>query len=501
MRINTRITKEVRIELFAAAIILLFVYAGAIKIIDHHNFQVELSKSPLLVDIAEPVSWLVPVSEILVAIGLLFRRTRLAAFYVAFGLMSTFTIYILSILTYSEYIPCGCGGVLAKLGWKEHFVFNLFFVAAAVGGIYSLARSRGRNILIASVATFATIMVVGLYLITYDEPNKYSSFDKDLLVAQPVRGGSIDLKFNSFYFAGVSDGKLYLSNQVAPTVLLRVDPRTLTAEQLEIHNRHPLTNFSRTRVTGGHFFIGDGTIPSILTGNFSDMHAKPLECTYGYFDQFIPLSDKRVVFRQGNRSGAYVLAISSPGQGLVIKDNILVKQVDGKFCVDGMMGYNESTHQVVYAYFYRNKFITIDSALKFPMVRTTLDSVSRARIKVSEFEYEGRKTGVVVPELIVNSQMFTSDDFLFLRSNIRARNESRELFDAQPRIDVFDLPTGHYLASFNLPLGTDEKPREFVALDNTLFALTDERLITFAIGSIMQECKAIVYKKFYRPVK
>ena len=45
--------------------------------------------------------------------------------------MVMFTAYIVVITRFSEYVPCSCGGVLEKLSWDEHLVFNVGFVMLA----------------------------------------------------------------------------------------------------------------------------------------------------------------------------------------------------------------------------------------------------------------------------------------------------------------------------------------------------------------------------------
>ncbi len=35
------------------------------------------------------------------------------------------------ILNYSEFIPCSCGGILEKMDWKTHLIFNIATVIVA----------------------------------------------------------------------------------------------------------------------------------------------------------------------------------------------------------------------------------------------------------------------------------------------------------------------------------------------------------------------------------
>jgi hypothetical protein len=80
--------------------------------------------------------WTIPSVEIAISLALIFERTRMAGFYASLVLMSLFTIYTGSVLLhFFQYIPCSCGGVIKKLSWPQHMVFNLFFVAISIAGI------------------------------------------------------------------------------------------------------------------------------------------------------------------------------------------------------------------------------------------------------------------------------------------------------------------------------------------------------------------------------
>jgi Methylamine utilisation protein MauE len=126
------------VETISLLFVLLFIYAATSKLWDFGQFKVQLGQSPILTAYADGVAWLVPGIEYLLALLLLFNASRLAAFYGSFALMVMFTTYIIIILNFSDYVPCSCGGVLEDLGWTEHIVFNLFFVALAIIGIILL---------------------------------------------------------------------------------------------------------------------------------------------------------------------------------------------------------------------------------------------------------------------------------------------------------------------------------------------------------------------------
>lgn len=135
-------TRRIVTDLVAVSYIILFVYAATTKLMAGEVFRVQLSQSPLIADLAPVVAWVVPIAELIVAVALMFDRFRLIGFYAAFGLMVMFTAYIVLISSFSEFVPCSCGGVIEKLTWTEHLFFNAFFVVFGAAGILLHPKDR-----------------------------------------------------------------------------------------------------------------------------------------------------------------------------------------------------------------------------------------------------------------------------------------------------------------------------------------------------------------------
>ena len=134
--------KNVLLEVICILYILLFVYAAVSKFRVFDEFVIQIGQSPVLTAYAGWVAWVVPSLEILISIMLAIPRFRLLALYAAFTLMVMFTVYIFIILNFSDYIPCSCGGVLEKLGWTEHLIFNIAFVILAFIGIIIMSPQK-----------------------------------------------------------------------------------------------------------------------------------------------------------------------------------------------------------------------------------------------------------------------------------------------------------------------------------------------------------------------
>ncbi len=122
-------------EIILILFILLFVYAATSKLIEFQKFRVQLGQSPMLTYFADWVAIAVPVVEILIALMLAIEKLRLAGLYASFSLMTAFSAYIISITRFSDYIPCSCGGILQKMTWNQHLVFNCLFILLAAIGI------------------------------------------------------------------------------------------------------------------------------------------------------------------------------------------------------------------------------------------------------------------------------------------------------------------------------------------------------------------------------
>lgn len=142
---------KILIEVVSWLFIFLWVYAAVSKLLDFSNFQAQLGQSPMLNRFAGIIAWMIPVIEIIVAIFLGSLRWRLGGMYASYGLMIMFTAYIIVILNYSESVPCSCGGILEKMSWNQHFIFNLTMVVLALCSILlfpkKMTTAKRKNIL------------------------------------------------------------------------------------------------------------------------------------------------------------------------------------------------------------------------------------------------------------------------------------------------------------------------------------------------------------------
>ena len=122
-------------EIIASIFILLFIYTAISKFSDPTSFRMALHKLPVIGTYAWLVAWAVPVTELIIALLLFIPATRIYGLYSSFFIMIIFAIYTGAMIAFAPTLPCSCGGVLKRLGWREHLIFNIDFVLLAITGI------------------------------------------------------------------------------------------------------------------------------------------------------------------------------------------------------------------------------------------------------------------------------------------------------------------------------------------------------------------------------
>jgi len=126
--------KTILTQICVILLCLLFVYTSASKFLDYDKFVFQMRLAPVpLMKIAAPVlGWLVPAIEFLIAValavGIFISSVKIKALYVSVILLLAFEVYISIMLLSGSHLPCTCGGIISKMGWKQHLFFNAFFI-------------------------------------------------------------------------------------------------------------------------------------------------------------------------------------------------------------------------------------------------------------------------------------------------------------------------------------------------------------------------------------
>jgi putative oxidoreductase len=132
-------------EVICCLLIILFFYTGLSKLVDYQTFTFDVINAPYVNALSPIIGIAVPIIELMVALFLVFPKTRRFGLYGAFCLMVTFTLYVGFILSFAKHKPCTCGGVLRDMSWKQHLWFNIFFTVISYFGILIAKRQLNLN--------------------------------------------------------------------------------------------------------------------------------------------------------------------------------------------------------------------------------------------------------------------------------------------------------------------------------------------------------------------
>jgi hypothetical protein len=127
--------KETVVEIICLLLFMLFLYTALSKALDIERFRSSMRDSPVLKTFSGWLPYLVVAAEMTTAALLIWPRWRQTALYMSFGLMFVFTSYIVFILWSSKRLPCSCGGVIQKMSWNQHLIFNLIFTGLCLMAI------------------------------------------------------------------------------------------------------------------------------------------------------------------------------------------------------------------------------------------------------------------------------------------------------------------------------------------------------------------------------
>lgn len=348
---------------------------------------------------------------------------------------------------------------------------------------------RKRTILlIAANLLFSVSLVAALYVFS-DKINRLKNgFVRFFPPHAVLNMKTLDIKYNSYYVAGLTQGHIYLGNYMQPTWLKIID-YNLTDSQTVFLNppeNEPIAwKILRVAVDSPNVFMMEGLSPKIVQFKLGQLTPVMVPIGKVNFDLALPYSGASLAVRTYDKtSKSNVLGKVSATTGVIdLKKNVLQNQQDGLFSVDGAMSYDNSTGLLTYVYFYRNQFVCMDTNLNVLYRGRTIDTTSYAKIKVGTIQSENSRT-FAAPPLTVNRVSCTANGWLFINSQLIANNEDPANFNKNFVIDIYNLQNGQYKYSFYLPGYRNEKLLNFQVRNRKLIAVYEHTLITFDISII-----------------
>ncbi|WP_348800140.1 MauE/DoxX family redox-associated membrane protein [Flavobacterium adhaerens] len=488
---TTKIQKAI-IEFICLLYVLLFVYAAVSKLLDFENFQVQLGQSPLLSAFAGWVSVLVPAIELLICVLIVIPKFRAIGLFASYGLMVMFTAYIFIVLHYTSFVPCSCGGVLEKLNWTQHLIFNTVFVILAILALILFfsnkelvpkEQSKTIFVLFICISFFSIASVVGLFLMSENIIHYHNKLARRFPHTSATLIANMDLKLNSYYIAGVDNDRIYLGNTTAPLLITTLD--TILGQwgkkNIDLDRKDLPFQAIKVIVRTPNFYVLDGLIPCVYKGSTKDWKAKLIKKGGEYFTTAQAIDSTAIAVRTfSSINGEAIMGIINPigTTKTILNQDILQKQFDGVFDTDGQLLYSTSLQRFIFLYAYRNQFTVFDKHLKIDFRGNTIDTISHAKLSVVKVvKHHQRKFSK--PPLFVNKSSAAYSNLLFVNSAIPGKYEQDVLWKKASIIDVYNVVDNSYLLSFYIYDIDGRKMRSFVVNNNKLYALIGKNIVCY----------------------
>lgn len=336
--------------------------------------------------------------------------------------------------------------------------------------------------LIASLLSCALVsagIVIILFAFSEDIVHRNNGFIRRYPHHSVIIRDTINLKYNSYYFAGYENDIIYLGNTTAPLYVMRVNIKNgdtshidIEIPDFDIYNYRNL----QLQIKKGKFYLYDGSVPVIFINDLGSPSENKLKEKI-FFDRLVPIDSfhfwirSRLAKTDQMEIGKLQL---QPTNKAVFKKKLLTKKIDGYFDVDGLM--TSSNNELLYIYFYRNRYLSIDIQGNLIYKGQTIDTLSQAKIEIA-LNRKRKIRKLASRPTIVNQKATSWDHYLFIQSNRLGKYEPKEMLENASIIDVYNFYKNTYEFSFYLYDQFGMKAREFRINGSQLFALYDKYLI------------------------
>lgn len=445
--------------------ILLFVYAAVSKLMDLGIFQSQIAQSAMLAPYAKTLAWLVPISELLLAILLFISHARVWGLLGSTILMFGFTIYVYLIWMYSPSLPCSCGGVLEAMDWETHLYFNLGFTLLGAWAWY-LEISHKHNYTLLLTGSFGMFVLVLTLFYTQPKPQilQDDSFTRKYVEKTLKEVAAQKLAFNSYYVAGVNDSLVYLGNSTGFTHGIEWNYRTGDTTHFRIQINEAPEQFSslpKWQIYNSHFFIGEGVTPSLYKGKVDEWIATEFMLAVPYYSDIIVMDSTEFIIRAMQASTQKnILATYNDTEPYVQIHDVLEQDMGNLFQADGTLVWDAEQQEISYLYYYRNRIDYWDknfsnsqtTPLLYNLALDIRSHQGRDRTHLREATYS--------PFQI---KLRKWNNKYYVLSDVMGVEESKDDFTKNSIIDIYG---SMYLESIRIPNKNGEKASDFYITDH-----------------------------------
>ncbi|MFI1770564.1 hypothetical protein [Thalassobellus citreus] len=335
------------------------------------------------------------------------------------------------------------------------------------------------------LGVLSSALMVIMFLLSENQIHRNNAFVRRYPHHPISKTYNLSLKYNSYYIAGYKNNILYLGNTTAPLHLLQVNLKTKDTQHIRIRLERkdfPFRSIS-IKLHPPYFFVMDGTIPCVFRGTMETWQARLWMKDKAYFTNATPIDSNTLYIKTiSSKANNSILGIIKKRKDFEVKlnSNILEKQIDGMFDVDGSMIVSQDKKYLGYAYFYRNQFMVMNSSLELLHREKTIDTVSKAQIQLTPINKNG-EVKMKAPPLEINKTATLYQNLIMFHSNRLGKYEERTMLNQASIIDVYNWKKQTYLFSFYIYNIHQKGVKEFNIYDNHLVAIIDNVLSVYQL--------------------
>ncbi|MFC4218969.1 hypothetical protein [Flagellimonas marina] len=343
----------------------------------------------------------------------------------------------------------------------------------------------GTMLKLLGTSSVAVGLVTILFLTSELQVHRNNAFTRRYPHPPIVKVYDLDLGYSSYYIAGLAKNTLYLGNTTAPLHMVGVNLSTRDTQHIRLRPERTDLPFRSVRVKMAppHFFIMDGTVSCIFRGVIGKWNADIWMEDRIFFTHALPIDSNRLFIKTiSGRTNEAVLGLIKKQDDITLELNpdLLEKQIDGQFDVDGIMAISEDMRTLAHVYFYRNEYMVFDQSLQLLQGGQTIDTINRAQISVATTNAHGQ-VKMDAPPLFVNNLAALYNNLLLIASPRLGKYEKQRVLDEATIIDVYDWRKETYEFSFHIFNIRDKKVREFNLYGDHLVALIDHTLSVYQL--------------------
>lgn len=329
------------------------------------------------------------------------------------------------------------------------------------------------------IACSSVLVVVTPYWVANRKPNEKNGFVRRIISDKLTHINTTTVQSAHLYFAGSNHHYVYLAKSTAPLQLIELNQSDYRVIHLQ-NPFDPILSESEIQLDSPYVYVSDLKRHKIFKGGIDNWQLTEEVVQNGFYSAYVPISNGSLALRVfSDDSSQYVLAKRNHQSTFTPNStSLLEKQIDGFFCTDGMLRYDNSRKLLAYIYFYRNQFICADTNLNLVYRGKTIDTTHYARIKVGKLK---NASMLASPPFIVNRRAIVERGRLYINSTLKGDNENITTFNASDVIDVYDLSTGTYEYSFYIPRFQNIRLRHFTVNGDNLYALHDAFLNVYSL--------------------